>query len=94
MFPSLFRFLILVMMSKTKIHSCFNKLIIYMYIKITLPLGHGLNASDCAGIVSGPDVMSNHKCFVDFLQYLFHLAMLRMDAATIWSTSSIYDNSP
>ena len=80
-------FLSLVLMSKTQIHSCFNNIIIDMYSKITVPLGHCLSASDCAGIVSGPYVMSNHECFVDFRQYLFlesasHPPMLRMDAAS------------
>ena len=59
-------FLILVMMNKMQIHSCFNNTIIDMYIKIMLPLGHCLNASDCAGIVSGPYVMSNHEFFWKF----------------------------
>ena len=57
-------FLILMMMSKTQIHSCFNNIIIDMYIKITLLFGYCLNASEKAWIVFW--AICHIKCFFWF----------------------------
>ena len=81
-------FLILVMMSKTNIHICFNNITIDIYVKIILPLGHCLNASEKAWIVFWAIFHIKWCVFFDFLQCLLlesasHPSMLRMDAASI-----------
>ena len=75
----------LVMISKTQIHSSFNTIIIYLYIHIILLLGHCQNASEWAWNVFW--AICNDFCFPSFLascvlESASHSSMLRMDAAS------------